>query len=59
MGERLPCKQEANGSNPFISTRRAYKLKGLGADGKEPRLRPKSEEARKNGLIAQQVRAHA
>ena len=21
MGERLPCKQEAIGSNPFISTR--------------------------------------
>ena len=28
LGERLPCKQEAIGSNPFISTTRAHSSDG-------------------------------
>ena len=43
LGERLLCKQEVNGSIPFIST--------TGRGNKN--------RVRNNGLIAQPVRAHA
>ena len=46
MGEHLPCKQGVMGSNPIISTKKAW-----ARDGENDRER--------NGLIAQQVRARA
>ena len=45
MGERLLCTQEARGSNPLISTR-------------DPPV-GKPMRRKRNGLIAQVVRAHA
>ena len=54
LGERLPCKQEVNGSIPFISTIQYDKiLKKLRFILR--RIRSMS----RRGLIAQQVRARA
>ena len=47
LGEHLPCKQGVKGSNPFISTT----VRTERTDGKAG--------AKRNGLIAQKVRAHA
>ena len=46
LGEHLPCKQGVMGSNPIISTKKAW-----ARDGENDRER--------NGLIAQQARARA
>jgi hypothetical protein len=75
LGERLLCKQEVNGSIPFISTSgRSPRLRRAGAKRQQTRKGPQSKSQRtaivaavtpdsldagKYGLIAQPVRAHA
>ena len=67
LGERLPCKQEASGSNPLISTkseRTARLLKRGRSCGQVDNDMARSKDFPSNrnvkkGLIAQLVRARA
>ena len=59
LGERLPCKQEASGSNPLISTTYFSFVRKKSKQKKAKVLTELSGEQSEHGLIAQLVRARA